>query len=216
MIKVLGKKRILLLAALAALNVLFAALVYLYLIPQTEGQEKGLKSISSKVKTVQKDLDFIQQEFDQLEIQKEQFEKLRVKGFFDAQKRRQAEDILQQIQKQSEVISAKASIGAGKTIENEEAKKAAHVVLESPINIRIEALDDVSIYNYVYLLENFFPGHLYVDDITMTRKEDVTGTALRSIAGGQNPPLVVGIVNLSWSTMIPESSVITNEGEAQR
>lgn len=216
MIKVLGKKRILLLALLVALNAIFAAVVYLYLIPQTEGQEKKLKSINNQVKTVQQDLEFTRQEFDQLEVQKEQFEKLRDKGFFDTQKRRQAEDVLQQIQKQSGVISATASIGAGKTIENEDAKKAAHVVLESPISVKIEGLDDVSIYNYVYLLQNFFPGHVYVKDITMTRMQEVTGSVLRSVAGGQNPVMVVAILNLNWSTMIPESSVITDEGEAQR
>lgn len=214
MIKVLGKKRILVLACLLGINILFGAIVYLYLVPEKALQEKNLKSITSKVKTVRKDLEFTQQEFEQLEIQKVQFEKLRTKGFFNAQMRRRAEEIFEQIQKQSEVASAKASIGAGKTVENEDAAKSEHVLLESPVHIEIEAINDVDVYNYIYLLQNFFPGHLTISIVSMGRQQEVTGGVLKAIATGVNPPLVAAKIDMIWRTMIPKTEVI-DQGEGK-
>ena len=211
MIGVLGFKRVLLLAVLVAMNGVLAAGTYMYLIPENDTKERELRGLRGQVSTLRSDISRMQVEFEQLEQQKEEFERLAADGFFKLQGRRQAENIFSEIQKSSGVTKAIASIDAGVIEDNPEAQKAAHKILRSPIEIRLEAIDDVNIFKYLYLVEHYFPGHITVEDIRLERTADVTGTVLRAIATGKNPPLVQADVEMVWRTMIPEASVIGEE-----
>ena len=83
--------------------------------------------------------------------------------------------------------------------------------MASPIGITVEAFDDADIYNYLFILEQKFPGHLSVDQMSMSRVTDISGPVLRSIATGQNPVLVKATIKMSWRTMIPDSQIIVEE-----
>lgn len=213
MIAVLGIRRVALLVGLVALNALLAATIYLYFEPQSNKVERDLRAVKGEVSTLQSDINRMEVEFTQLEDQKAAFQVLEDDGFFKNQSRRQAETIFNEIQKRSGVNSAVATIDAGVIEENEEAKKAGYMVLKSPVHITISALDDVSIYHYIFLIENYFPGHASIEEINMTRKADVSGTILRSIASGANVPLVGAEIDLLWRTMIPEGEVIDQEAQ---
>lgn len=215
MIQVLGTKRILTLGAMLAANVVLAAGVYLYLMPQKMKMQGELNSMKSQVSTVQTDISRMQVEFEQLEQQQAQFDVLKADGFFGAQGRRQAEKILESIQKQAGVVAAVANIAPGNVEDNEEAQKAEHKILVSPINIRIEAMDDVDVYRYIYLMQKFFPGYVSVERIAMERKSAITGPVLRNIASGANPQLVHADIDVLWRTMIPQADVISPEAAPQ-
>ena len=90
MIGVLGIKRVAVLVVLVALNGFLAAASYMYLAPELQTKERQLRSDRSQVSTLRNDIDRMQIEFDQLEEQKEEFEKLAQDGFFKDQSRRQA------------------------------------------------------------------------------------------------------------------------------
>lgn len=211
MINILGTKRVILLLLLIALNVAFAASLYLYMIPTKQDKERQLRGVRGQASTVQSDIDRMQVEFSQLADQQSEFDLLKEQGFFSVQGRRQAEMVFEKIQNEAGVISAVVNIQSGALVDDEEAQKAEHKVLVSPIKVKIEALDDVDVYRYVYLVEKFFPGHITVEAIELERKSPVTGAVLRSIASGANPELVSADIELSWRTMIPESDVITTE-----
>lgn len=204
MIKVLGFRRIVILAALVGINALLGAAAYMHFIPQKEMKERELRGARGQVSTLRADIEALQIEFDQLDEQREEFERLKKDGFFDGQSRRKAELIFKRIQDSSGVVSAVASVSAGKFEENPEATKAKHKILNSPIVIRIEAVNDLDIYRYVYLVNEFFPGHVGIDTIKISREADISGTVLRGIASGKNPPLVTADLKLSWRTMIPD------------
>jgi hypothetical protein len=211
MMGILGVKRIVILLVLVVLNVGFAVGVYAYLSPQKMQKQRDLNGLRGQIGTLQGDIDRLQVEFDQLEVQQAKFDMLNEHGFFGTQGRRQAEKTLESIQKQAGVISAVASIKAGAVEDNEEAQKADHKVLKSEITIRVEALDDTDVFRYLYLLEKFFPGHVAVTELLLERKADVSGTVLRGIASGANPPLVQADIQLIWRTMIPQSEIINVE-----
>jgi hypothetical protein len=211
MINIIGTRRLLILVSLFALNLALGALVYLFLIPQKLNKERELKGVQSSISTLQTDIDRMQIEFEQLEAQQERFVALKKKGFFSNQRRRDAEIVFESIQRKAGVVSAVASVLAGSIENNEEAQKADYKVLVSPVKIRIEAIDDVDIYKYIYLLSTYFPGHMTVDKIDLQRNANVSGTVLRSIAGGVNPALVQADVELMWRTMIPKDQVIGGE-----
>ena len=203
MIKILGARRIIILAVLIGLNALLAYAAYMYLIPQKTQKERELRGARGQVSSLQADIDDLQIEFEQLDEQREEFERLKAGGFFDVQSRRNAELIFKQIQDRSGVISAAASVAAGEFEEYEPAKKADHNILKSPITIRIEAVNDLDVYRYMYLIEEFFPGSVSFDEINLRRNGDVSGTVVRGISSGQNPSLVLADLTLSWRTMIP-------------
>lgn len=211
MIAVLGIKRVLLLAALVGLNAFLAAAVYMYMIPENTTKSRELTALRGQVSTLRGDIDRMQVEFEQLEDQKAEFELLAEDGFFKDQSRRQAEDIFNEIQKRSGVSKAIANISAGEFEDNEEAQKAEHKILKSPMEVRLEAFDDVNVFHYLFLVQHYFPGHVTIENIRIERTADVSGTVLRAISTGANPSLVQARVDMVWRTMIPAASVIGGE-----
>ena len=206
--KVLGARRVMLLLVLVAINVLLAAVVYGYMLPSKGKAERELRAKKAEVSRVQTDIERMRVEFDQLEEQKERFEGLKKSGFFIDQERRQAEDLFALLQERTNVISAKASIKPGTVEDNEEAAKAGHKILSSPVEIEIEAILDTDIYHYIYLLEQFFPGHVDITSMDIIRDIDVNRAVISSIASGASPPLMKARLSMIWRTMIPEDAVI--------
>ena len=208
MIKVLGTKRVLGLVFLLAINAAFASGLYLFVMPEKAKKERELRGLQGEISTAVSDIDRLQIEFEQLEKQQEQFDGLRARGFFSNQERRQAEKVFQRVQNEAGVVSAVANVQAGKIEENEEAAKADHKILSSPVTIRLSAMDDVDVFRYIYLVEQFFPGHVTINNIHLERTAEISGTILRGIASGANPELVKAEIEMTWRTMIPASEVI--------
>lgn len=208
MFRVLGTKRVLLLVILVAVNVAMASTVYLFMIPQHLKKQRDLSTVRGTIASVGGDISRMQIEFDQLATQKDRFEQLKKQGFFYNQDRREAEIVLEKIQKQAGVISAVANIQAGEVEPSDEAVKADYEVLKSPMKIHIDAIDAVDVFRYIYLLNNYFPGHLTFEDVDLARAGEVTGTVLRSIASGENPVLVKADIAMTWRTMLPKSEII--------
>ncbi|MCC7304800.1 MAG: hypothetical protein IT558_00915 [Alphaproteobacteria bacterium] len=171
-------------------------------------KEGDLQALNGQLSTMRSDIDRMQLEFDQLQQLQARYEKLRQKGFFFNQGRRQAEKVLERIQREAGVISAVAEIESGTVEDNEEAQKAEHKILTSPVSIEVEATDPVDVFRYIYLLQNFFPGHVTFKNITLSRHSEVTNVVLRAIASGTNPVLVRADINLVWRTMIPTAEII--------
>ena len=214
MIKVLGFQRIVILAALLALNALLGYAAYMLFMPQTETKNRELRGVRGQVSTLRADIDGLLIEFEQLDEQRAEFERLKAAGFFDGQSRRKAQLILEKIQERSGVVSAVASIAAGEFEESEEAAKADHQILSSPIAVRVEAVNDLDVFRYIYLIKEFFPGHVSVENINLNREADISGTVLRGIASGKNPVLVSAELSLLWRTMIPQEEE-NNQGGGQ-
>lgn len=208
MIGVLGIKRVIVLAALVAINVLLAASAYMYLAPEIIKKEREMRSVRGEVGTLRSDIDRMQVEFEQLEDQKAEFERLAADGFLRDQNRRQAELVFNTIQKRSGVTKATASVEPGSIEDNAEAQKAGHKVLSSPMQVQLQAVDDINVYNYLHLIEHYFPGHVEIEEVFIERKARVTGTILKAIAGGQNPTMVEADIKMVWKTLISEDKII--------
>lgn len=215
MIKVLGTKRVMILAVLLIINGVLAGALYMILTPQKLKTQRELNAVRGQVAGLQGDVERLQIEFEQLETQQAQFEELKADGFFTKQNRRDAEKRLEAIQKKAGVVSAIASVKPGKFIENAEAAKAEHKILSSPISIRVEAVDDIDVYKYLYLLENSFLGEVRLKELNLSRNSDVSATILRAISSGNNPPLVDAQIELTWQTMVPADEVIQDSEVTQ-
>ena len=162
--------------------------------------------------SVQSDIDRIQIEFEQLDEQQARFDALKERGFFSNQERSDAKELFSAIQNESKVISAVVNVKSGAALDDKEAQKANHKVLLSPVEITIESFDDATIYKYLRLVQERFPGYMSVESIRMERLQDISAPVLRAIASGSNVALVRATVELSWRTLIPESQILTDGG----
>ncbi len=213
MIQILGAKRVLTLAVLAAANILLAVLLYYVFIPQAAKTEKDLRAVKSAVVARRNEIQTMQTEYQQIQEQKNLFGDLEKTRFFSAQDRVEARRMIETIQATSKVLSAKYQIGAADVRENEKASSAGHVILHSPIKVNIDALDDIDIYNFIYWMENAFPGHAAVTGLTLERKLDIDEVTLRQIGNGVPTVLVSANVDFDWSTMVPRANLPQQLGQ---
>ncbi len=207
MIKILGIQRVAILAGLISLCLVLGGVTYGYLMPANLTAENKLRGLKSETSTIMEDLAKIDQEFAQLEDQREKFKALQDDGFFKDQDRFEAERVFKRTQQESGVVSATASISSGTIVDDENALKAEHKILKSDVKIEIDAANDFDVFRYVYLLDKYFPGHISIVSFKLSRDGELTGSVLRSIASGDDPVLVRAEVNLAWRTMIPMSLV---------
>ena len=204
MIRVLGGKRVVVLALFIGLNVVFASALYMHFAPLKIEKEREQRVLRGRIAGLSADIDRLQIEFDQLEDQRAQYESLREQGFFDEQNRRNAEKLLEKVQKEATVISAVANIQAGEFVSDPEAQKSEHKILASEITVKLEALEDADIYRYIYLVKKYFPGRITLTEVSMERAQEVNATVLRAIADGKNIPLIEAEIKMLWRTMIPD------------
>jgi len=214
MIQVLGMQRVAILAGLLGLNLVVFALTYFFMDPQASKMQRQLNAARGQGNSIQQEIDRLQYEFAQIGDQQVMFEQIKEDGFFTPQGRRQAEQVLRMAQNESGVFTAKVAIRPAERENNEQADKADHAILQSSVNIRIEAYDDVDVFRYIYLLRNNFPGYLSVDGLTLLRTQDLSVDILRNVTL-EKPPVPVGAtLSFIWRTMVPENVApsANNEG----
>jgi hypothetical protein len=213
MIKVLGFKRVVILLVLLGLNGLVLAANYLIFEPGRAATENELRMTTSKTSQTQADADKLRTEISEIQDQKSSYELLKTAGFFSQQNRLVAKNRIEAIQQKTGILKAGYNIGAGSIIENASAKEAGYAVLESPIEVNLEALDDVDIYNFAYWIENALPGHMTLNSLDISRTKELNEATLREIGTGKPVTLLTGKLSLSWRTMVSED-VIRNAAES--
>lgn len=212
MIDVLGAKRVLVLSMLVALNVLFGLIVYSYLLPQEKTLEREKRGLQSTVLGLRNNIANVQLDIEQLESQKDAFEALQERGFFEVQNRRAVRETTELARDKAGVVSAVVSFKPGEKEVDAQAAEANHVILNSAVQIDIKAISDRDVYLYIEELKRTFPGHLSITSIEIERELDVSRGVLRNIAFGDNPALISAQVVLAWRTMIPSD---TDLGQGQ-
>lgn len=216
MIGIIGIKKVIVLLILVGLNIGLASIINFYGYPEKSRTDSSLINLRAEISSVQADIDRIQIEFEQLDKQQKQFDALKASGFFSNQLRSVAKNKFKEIQTETNVISAVASVMPGKIEGNEEADKAKHKLIVSRIAIDIRAFDDLDVYRYVDKVQKSFPGMVSLEKLTMVRTKDVNGPVLRAIAAGEYPELIKASVELNWRTMVPEDQISAEDNEENK
>ena len=209
MIAILGAKRVAALAALVGLNVLMAALLYYYVLPKEKTVTNLQVASQGELATLEADMENIRNEFAQFDKQKEKFDMLQKTGFLSSQDRLDARRRFEDIRVFSKVLSARYTINPAVFENNESIQKSGNVVMVSPVNVELKALDDVDMYRFLYYLETYFPGHPGIDRIAFKRVTPVNQAVLRQIGSGLPVVLVDGTIDFSWRTIVPQAQVMS-------
>ncbi|MBI4030661.1 MAG: hypothetical protein HY370_03200 [Proteobacteria bacterium] len=205
--KTLGFKRIVLLLALAVADVAMGAAVYLYYMPHSMQIEREFRTVRQQAIVKREDAERLKMEYEQIQAQKDHFQALEATGFFSDQSRVVARERIEAAQRYTNVLTARYNMQAAKLEKKKEAENSGRVVVNTPVSIDIEALDDMDFYNFIFWIENAFPGHVSVQNVKIERAADVNEATLRQIGSGTAATLVKGTVDFSWRTMMPESLV---------
>lgn len=214
MIEILGMRKVMLGGILLVLNLCLGAFLYFYLSPQSVKSERELRALRGQVTEKTAKTDELRTQNGVIERQKEEYENLRAAGFFSEQNRLVAQRRIEEIQKFTHVLTAQYDVKPAQVNKTTPAAEFDHVVLDSPVNIKIDAIDDVDFYNLVYWLENSFPGHMALKSLSIERKLDVSEAVLRQIGNGTPTAMVTGEVLYDWQTVLPQSQVASYMDQA--
>jgi hypothetical protein len=213
MMKVLGLKRILTLAILLGLNAMLAITLYFFIIPGEDQTSTDLRSTRSAVEVKRGEIKILQTQYQEIQEQKTLFGDLDHSGFFGTQDRVEARRTIEAIQHESHVLSAKYNINAVAVKENPLAMESEHVLLQSPVSVKVDALDDMDVYSFLYWIENAFPGSIVITNVTIERKIDIDENALKSIGNGIPAALISANVDFAWSTFVPKADLPQQLGQ---
>lgn len=212
MFRTLGFKRIVMLLALATADAALGSATYLYFMPQSLKVEREFQSVRQQAIAKRDDAGRLRAEYEQIQQKKDHFQALEAAGFFSDQSRVVARERIEAAQRYSNILSARYNMQAAKLEKKAQAENSGQVVVNTPVSIDVEALDDMDFYNFIFWIENAFPGHVSLQNVKIERVADVNEATLRQIGSGTAATLVKGKLDFSWRTMMPESLVGQPDG----
>lgn len=206
MIKAVGYNKILLIVILGAL--LVATFLYNkeYLAPELLNQQRKLAAINSEISTMTNDLDQLRNQLSQFEKEKEDFASIQALGFFDSQNRVETKKLISQMQRESRLLTARYTVKPAQYISDDKTLEAGYKILKTDMNFKLEAIEDVDIYKFIYLLNYGFPGQLHINDFVISKEADITLPLIRKIGVGQSESIIGATLNITWQTMVPDET----------
>lgn len=202
MIGLIGTKRLVVLMVLLCLNGALGAGAYLYLIPQNANLNRELSQIRAEISSKRTESDRFRQEFDEIQKEKGKFQNLEAQGFLSDQNRAASQKRIDVIQKYSRVLRLAYNIERSTAEEIDTARDANRVVIKSPVSFDIDAVDDMDVFSFLYLLENGFIGHTAVTSFELERVLDLNDVTMRQIGSGVDTVLVRSNIKVDWKTLM--------------
>lgn len=202
MIGLIGTKRLAILTVLLCLNGALGAGAYLYLIPGNAKLDRELRQIKSEISSKRTESDRFRQEFDEIQKEKGKFQSLEAQGFLSDQNRAIIQDRINVIQKYSRVLRLAYNIERSAAEEIDTARDANRVVIKSPVKFEVDAVDDMDVFSFLFLLENGFVGHTAITSFELERVLDLNDVTMRQIGSGVDTVLVKSSIRMDWKTLM--------------
>lgn len=213
MLQVLGRNRVALLVVLVFFNAAMAFGLYQWLTPERVKSQGLLTSARSQLEERRAEIQRLKEEYALLQSQIRYFKELEARGFFNDQNRVAARESFEKLREISGVLKAKYNIKAGQLIEDTRADEAGYVILQSPINVELDSTDDVDVYSFLKLIQEYFPGKVDVASMEIVRSETVTSELLNKMSEGEPSPVVKSKIDFEWKTMASRKDLAAALGE---
>ncbi len=206
MIKSIGFTKVFLIFLLGCFIAATAFYAYSIATPSLKKVDRKLRQSKTEIAEMTTNMNLLADELNNFEKQKDDFAKLQKLGFFDDQNRVKTRRMIQAMQKESRLLSAKFTVSPADRKFNKLSDDAGYDLLLTNMSFDLEAIEDSDIYKFVYLLNYGFPGQIKIDSLSIVKKGNVTQPVLRQIGVGEAQPLVTGQLNASWRTMVAKNS----------
>ena len=202
MINLLGPKKIAVIVILLVLNIGAAFTTYSYFTPIGAKMKKQIRTITAETRAKQADIEQLRRETTEIVDQKSFYDDLEKIGFFSDQNRIEARRNIEDIQRISRALRVQYDMKPAEVIPNTISEDSGYVFLDTPVSINIDVIDDADLYKFIYWIQASFPGHVSFRKISVKRKLDVNEANLKKISDSNPQPMVSGIVEFRWKTMI--------------
>lgn len=213
MLQILGRNRVILLVVLAFFNAAMAFGLYQLLAPERIKSEGALSSARSQLEERRSEIQRLKEEYALLQSQIRHFKELESRGFFNDQNRVSARESFEKLRELSGVLKAKYNIKAGELTEDPRADDAGYVILESPISVELDSTDDVDVFSFLKLIQDYFPGKVDIVEMQIQRAENVNSDLLEKMSDGDPVPVVKSRLDFQWRTMASRKALAAALGE---
>ena len=211
MIKIIGFKKIFLIAVLLACSVGLYFYSFVFVSPNNALIERRVSGEKSATAVVETNMQQLVAGMELFGKQKDNYKNLEVLGFFDNQDRLRMRRYFSEMQKLSGVLSARYTIDALQVEDNKKAKEAGYKLVKTEISSQLEAFQHRDIYRIIYFLNYGFPGNVSIDSLSLSRSAKITPTLLQKIGVGGAPPVVTGSLDVSLRTLVLDEEAQKND-----
>lgn len=204
--KLIGIKRVILLAILAGINAAIAAAYFLWISPMLSDSQNSLSAMSGEISTLQGKIQNTKTELAEFKDNMPKYEALRARGFMSGQDRFQISRDLDAVRKNASLAGFNFNINDLQVVESTEAKDAKLRVLNSRLMVdQVSSLLDVNLYDFIDRMETDFPAHVRLQQLSIRRKEPLNNSALVRISLNEPINLVLASAVFDWVTVVPET-----------
>lgn len=208
MMEILGRRRITIMLSLFGVCFFLGAFYLALLLPQVSASDRTLRSIRGDVSGTEDLTRELKAAFEQFQVNKPDYDRIEQIGFFNPQDRLIIRDKFQQMKRQSGVLNAKYEFSPAEIEPNPEIQDAGYRVLKSEILITIDALDDMSVYAFLYALTNEFPGRVSIADLNIIREDSGLNAGIyQQIRSGKMPLLIIATVRAEWRSLVSAEEI---------
>lgn len=208
MIKLIGLKRIIILAVLAGANIIGLLSYFLSVEPMREDAQLRLNDVSGQVAELRTKISNINSDMDSLKVNLPKYRELESRGFFQSQDRFLISRTLEELQKKTNISTFSYNVGALETVPNADAANIEHELVMSRIKIdKVGAVLESDIYAFLLGITDQFPQYTRIHSFNIKRAEDITEVNLKKVVQRQPVNFIEASVTFDWMTVIPKASV---------
>lgn len=191
---ILGQKRIKLLASLMAGFIFLSFYHFVVLQPENIAMGEDLNRVRQDIISMEGQIRKLRADYLTFNRQKDGFDRMKAQGFLEGQNRLVAQKSFDRLKEKSGLLDIDFEIGPMEVLEGGFEKDVTYRLLKSGVKVSLKAKDDESLYRFLSLLDEDFPGLVSVEDIHIRR-------------GGESDPFLVSAdMNGDWQTIVPEES----------
>lgn len=203
---IIGTSRTIVIGVLIAINALVFLSKTYYLDEQKRQATRSLSGIQSETRQMQTETRQIVERSEELLRKSVAFEELRQEGILNDQNRVTVRDSFNMMAGVTELIDASYSVSPAEPVENDMLERAGYKLLQSNVEVEMAAINDVKMYNFLYLIANKYPGIVNIKTVEVSKTAEVTANALRAMNSDNPRPLVEGFVSFDWISVAPLDS----------
>jgi hypothetical protein len=207
MIKLIGLRRIIMLAVLLGINLLAASFYFLTLSPILEDAQAQLNAVDSQISGLHGKITEARQDMIFVKENLSKYQELQDKGLFMEQDRFMIDRLLQDMRGKAGLSAFSFTIEDLKDVPNANAESMGSKLVSSRINVeKIASPLDSNIYVFLQNIADAFPEHTAIRKFEIKRVAGVNEQALRDIYDGKPVSFVTADISFDWMTLASKAA----------
>ncbi len=211
MIKLVGLRRIIILACIIAMNLVAAGIYFFAVGPmlseaqsQTQSTQGEISSLNARIAGAKRDAAFMKENMPE-------YERMQQDGFFLTHNRFMLENEINKLREAAGISSFSYDVAAATKVENRDAESIHYQLLGSRISVsRIASPLDANIYILAQSIHKVFPIDTRLQEMKIQRVKQVDPQSLKLLSDGKQVNFVNAAVAFEWITLVPNAPAKKN------